>query len=157
MGNPFHPRRTPEAYPGPMRTLASVLLVLALTACPDRFRVVDDPLSLGAEGNRVPGDGSSGIEGTVLVGPQCPVVREGEDCPDRPLAAKIEVKAGERLVARFSSDAQGKFRVPLAPGAYSLVPEGSSGNVLPRGIPQDVTVTAGQFAPVSIQYDSGIR
>lgn len=133
--------------------LASVLLVLTLTACPSFLK--SSSLESGGEGNTVPGTGSSGIEGTVLVGPQCPVVRVGEECPDKPLAATIAVKMGEKLVARFSSSAEGKFRVPLEAGAYTLVPE--SKTFFPQGIIQQVTVTAGQFASITIQYDSGIR
>jgi len=100
--------------------------------------------------------GETGIAGTVLIGPQCPVVREDEPCPDQPYEADIDVyEASGKLVAQVRSDANGEFFVALAPGAYRLEPR--SPGALPYGSPQDVTVTAGHVAHVVVSYDSGIR
>lgn len=100
--------------------------------------------------------GETGIAGTVLIGPQCPVVREGEPCPDQPYEADIDVYgAAGKLVAQVRSDANGEFFVALAPGAYRLEPR--SPRTLPYASPQDVTVITGQVAQVVVQYDSGIR
>src|SRR6266581_181331 len=42
-------------------------------------------------------DGSSGIDGSALAGPQCPVERPDSPCPDRPVAnAEIQVYSGDR-------------------------------------------------------------
>lgn len=100
-------------------------------------------------------DGQSGIEGRITIGPMCPVVRPGESCPDKPFSAEVSVRNGrDREVARFRSDEQGRFRVALKPGAYTLVPK-------PYGIQRapetSATVTEGQFTTVDISYDSGIR
>ena len=100
--------------------------------------------------------GETGIAGTVLIGPQCPVVREDEPCPDQPYEADIDVyEASGKLVAQVRSDANGEFFVALAPGAYRLEPR--SPGALPYASPQEVTVIAGQVAPVVVSYDSGIR
>jgi len=98
----------------------------------------------------------TGIEGQVLIGPMCPVVQFGAPCPDQPYQATIAVldKNG-RQVTQFQSDAQGRFRVSLAPGTYTLRPESSDG--FTRAGEQPVTVAGGQYTQVTIAYDSGIR
>ena len=101
---------------------------------------------------------SSGIEGDVVVGPTCPgPERVGQVC-EQPYQATLTVldQAG-KTVTSFQTDAQGHFRVPLAPGTYTIHPEPPASGPLPRAKDQRVTVTAGQFAPVSIRYDTGIR
>jgi hypothetical protein len=102
----------------------------------------------------VPAD--SGIEGQVLLGPICPVVAEGEECPDRPYQATLTVqtRAG-RQVVQFETDQNGKFRVPLAPGEYVLHPESPGG--IPYGSDQPFTVLPGVFTRLTVTYDSGIR
>ena len=128
-----------------MRWLISSFLLLVLNAC-------NLPVDIGYW---VPLD--SGLEGLVTVGPQCPVVREGESCPDLPFAATLELRQAGELVLRFNSDAQGKFRVAVRPGSYSLEPQSPGGRALPAAGPQPVTVLEGQFSSVAVVYDSGIR
>ena len=86
----------------------------------------------------------------------CPVVQVGVPCPDQPYQATVTVldQNGNR-VTQFQTDSQGRFRVLLNPGAYTLVPE--SPNTLPFASPQNVTVASKQFTPITITYDSGIR
>jgi hypothetical protein len=99
---------------------------------------------------------SGGIVGAVLIGPMCPVVRAGIACPDRPYPATIGVQdqSGKR-VTQFQTDSAGQFKISLAPGTYTLVPQSPDG--FTRAGPQDVTVSGGQFTRVTINYDSGIR
>ncbi len=123
---------------------AAVVAILGLTGCPAP----------------IPSDLDSGITGTVLAGPQCPVIgpNSGPECNDKPLAATIVVKsAAGVLVTQFTSDADGQFRAPLFPGTYLLDPQPVSPSGLPRGVPQTVQVAAGQFTEITIQYDTGIR
>jgi hypothetical protein len=104
--------------------------------------------------------GTSGIEGQALRGPMCPVVTLENPCPDQPLQATVIVWDAERttMIRSFTTDAQGLFRVPLAPGDYYLDPQPTEpGQMFPTPIPQTITVLAGQFAEVTIQYDTGIR
>jgi len=35
----------------------------------------------------------SGIEGQVLIGPMCPAVQEGQECPDQPYQASLTVNS----------------------------------------------------------------
>ncbi len=101
---------------------------------------------------------SSGIEGTVTIGPMCPVERIDSPCPDQPYAATIVIEDGQGVeVARAQSGDDGRFRVALAPGSYTLVPQSPDGAGLPYGAEQQVEVQAGAYTAVAVQYDSGIR
>ena len=98
----------------------------------------------------------SGIEGQVFIGPNCPVVRIGEECPDEPYQAVLTVSSpmGERVV-QIQTDADGRFKIPLRAGEYILHPE--SPNMLPFAEEQTIIVEAGRFTEVIVNYDSGIR
>jgi hypothetical protein len=99
---------------------------------------------------------TSGVEGQVLIGPMCPVVQVGLPCPDKPYEATIHVlDQNGKPVTAVKSDAQGNFKVGLPPGTYTLSPAAANG--LTRAPEQTVTVIAGQFTPITISYDSGIR
>ncbi len=96
----------------------------------------------------------TGIEGRITIGPSTPVARAGEP-NTRPYQATIAVlDADGREVTRFATDADGRFRVLLAPGTYRLRPEARG--PFPRGS-ETVTVTAGTLTHVDIGFDSGIR
>jgi len=99
---------------------------------------------------------NSGIEGQVFIGPICPVVQVGQECPDQPYQATLSVTSpkGERIV-QVQTDEEGRFKIPLQPGEYILHPE--SPNVLPFANDQAVIVDADNFTQVIVNYDSGIR
>jgi hypothetical protein len=115
----------------------------------------------GCPGVLIPSNLDSGITGTVLAGPQCPVIGPNSrpECNDKPLVATIIVRTADLglEVTRFTSDANGQFRVPLYPGTYELDPQPVSSTGFPIGHPQTVQVVAGQFTDVTIDYDTGIR
>ena len=123
-----------------MKTKLLLLFVLLLASCTS----FDAP----------PTD--SGIEGRVFIGPICPVMREGEECPDQPYQAILTVYSpkGERI-AQVQTDEDGRFKIPLHPGEYVLHPD--SPNVLPFAGEQTVIVEEGKFTQVLVNYDSGIR
>jgi hypothetical protein len=60
-------------------------------------------------------------------------------------------------VARTHSGADGHFTVDVAPGTYTVVGLNIGSSMLPRPIPTTVTVIAGSYTIVSVEYDSGIR
>ena len=102
----------------------------------------------------------SGIRGTVLLGPTCPMGSEpGANDPVpclTPYAAELVVLDLENVVVeRITSGDDGKFAVDLEPGEYVIAPEG--GNPYPIAQPVPVTVAPGQYAEVEINYDTGIR
>ncbi len=98
----------------------------------------------------------SGIEGQVLIGPMCPVVQEGGECPDQPYQTTLTVLSPNgRMIVQIQTDEQGRFKIPLAAGEYILHPE--SPNVLPFASDQTFVVEVGKFTQVVVNYDSGIR
>ena len=98
----------------------------------------------------------SGIEGQVLLGPICPVVEQGQECPDQPYQATLTVTSPNGLqITQFQTDEQGRFRVPLVPGEYILHPESPDG--VPFAGDQSVTVETGRYTQITVYYDSGIR
>ena len=74
-----------------------------------------------------PASADSGVKGQVFIGPICPVVQEGQECPDQPYQATITVNDPDgRMVAQVQTDAEGRFKIPLEPGEYILHPESSN-------------------------------
>jgi hypothetical protein len=106
-----------------------------------------------------PGGDTTGVRGTVLLGPVCPVERIPPDpaCAPKPYATAITVyRAGSTSVfATGKSDASGTFQFSLPPGSYTL--KASGGTMLPRCSPTDVTVGLSGYATTSISCDTGIR
>jgi hypothetical protein len=105
-----------------------------------------------------PAPTDSGIAGKVLVGPMCPVMIEGQECPDQPYQATLTVNSLEgRKIVQFQTDEEGNFNIPLAPGEYILHPETPPGKPYPFADEQRFTVLPGEFTRLLVQYDSGIR
>src|SRR5256885_10968297 len=100
-------------------------------------------------------DGTSGIEGQVLIGPACPVVKtDNPDCADKPYQATLTVlTVSGQKVTQFTTDADGKFHISLNPGDYILHPESPNGASMPFGREQSFTVIGGQFTQLSVSYD----
>ena len=98
----------------------------------------------------------SGIEGQVLLGPMCPVVQQGQDCPDQPYQATLTLFSRNGVqVTQIQSDAQGRFQVSLVPGEYILHPESPNG--LPFASDQSFVVETGRYTQITVHYNSGIR
>ena len=119
-----------------------VTIFVALAACSS-----DDLLEPGA---------AQGIDGVVLLGPQCPVQTLEDPCPDVPYEAWIEVRSADgKFATRIQSGEDGRFRIGLRPGQYVLDPE--SGNPFPIASEQQVEVEEGIYAEVIVSFDTGIR
>lgn len=63
----------------------------------------------------------SGIYGQVTVGPTCPVQQINNPCPDKPYQATLTIltTTDHSKVIQFQTDANGNFRVALAPANMS--------------------------------------
>jgi hypothetical protein len=122
----------------------------------NRIIVLFSLLLLVACSTTTPTPVNSGIEGQVFIGPMCPVVQAGQECPDQPYQAVLTLNSpeGERIV-QIQTDEGGRFKIPLQPGEYILHPE--SPNVMPFAGEQTVLVEEGIFTQVIVNYDSGIR
>ena len=80
---------------------------------------------------------------------------------DEPDAAPLPNTAFDVLqetvtVNSFTTDAAGHFRVPLAPGRYSIKPHNPKAR-WPRCGPFEVEVTAEGFKTLHLECDSGMR
>jgi hypothetical protein len=103
----------------------------------------------------------AGVTGLVHVGPQCPVETQDRSCEDRP-AAHVEVTVSEQLpgeayaagtvVARATTDADGRFRIEVEPGEYVVTAEAGMSCEL-----MDVRVAEGSYVDLDVPCDSGIR
>ncbi|MEW6567589.1 MAG: carboxypeptidase-like regulatory domain-containing protein [Chloroflexota bacterium] len=99
----------------------------------------------------------SGVEGRVWIGPMCPVVQTGTECPDAPYQATLDVLDDRgQVVATIESDTEGHYRLPLAPGEYTLTPHAGEAR-LPWAAPLPFAVTAGRWTRLDVHYVSGIR
>jgi hypothetical protein len=127
-----------------------ILLSLLLVACTVPFGELPNATPLPP----------SGIVGTVILGPTCPVESEpGAYDPVpclTPYAAQLVVlDANNSVAARVSSTDDGSFRVDLPPGDYVITPLG--GDPFPIAQPLNVRVTVGEYVAVQVNYDTGIR
>lgn len=136
---------------------AAVTVVLTILIAGSYYYLSSHP-NLFGPGENATAEGI--ISGTVLIGPQCPVVRPDmeEQCKDNPYSAEIIVKTekGRWEITRVRSDSNGKFRVALQAGEYILDPV-SGGEIYPRASPQSVSVEPEKTTEVTIMYDTGIR
>ncbi len=104
---------------------------------------------------------TSGIMGTVLLGPTCPVERDPPDpqCADKPYQASLVVTTpdGARIIAKFSSDTAGKFKVSVPPGTYAIR-SADTNTIYPRcSSTGDIIVKANAFTNIPVSCDTGIR
>jgi hypothetical protein len=100
----------------------------------------------------------TGIEGVITVSPIRPgPIRIGEERPNRgPFANTIFVVQSEKTtITSFTTDDQGRFRVSLVPGHYTVSPkqQGGPGHCGPF----DVDVVPGKMTSVEWRCDSGMR
>ena len=104
------------------------------------------------------GDGTTGIRGSVVLGPTCPVERADSPCPPAPYAARITVKQGGDAVASYDTGPDGTFHIQLAPGTYTVEAEPLEENPIARMDPlPPVDVPSDGYADITISFDSGIR
>lgn len=103
----------------------------------------------------------SSVYGKVVAGPNRPVNVDGDTTdPYTPIQASCIVRSAtdDKVVAKFSSDLNGEFRVSLRPGQYRFEPLPINKKPWPR--PRStcaVTVRAHEAVEIRIEYDTGIR
>ncbi|HEY7000966.1 MAG TPA: carboxypeptidase-like regulatory domain-containing protein [Candidatus Udaeobacter sp.] len=130
--------------------------------CAMRFRELLVTLTFGVMcasflAGQAQSNSETGVEGVITIGP----IKAGPvraDAPDsRPLANTafaVENQKGE--VTSFTTDGDGRFRVPLPPGHYKVSLKGRKGGIGFYG-PFETDVMAGQMTKVEWQCDSKIR
>ncbi len=100
---------------------------------------------------------STGIEGNVSVGPTHGGPTHQGESDSAPLAETLfEVTSNSGTVTTFTTDGSGHFRIPLAPGRYSIKRQGAKTKIGGCG-PFEVEVTGAGFSKVHWECDSGLR
>ena len=131
----------------PTSRLIPIALLIVIAACQPQ----------GGSGAVSAGqDDETGLQGIMLRGPITPVCMVNVPC-DGPLSARFVVEQGEAEIAHFESDASGNFRVALAPGAYTVVPDESAPLMSPQSQRREVEVESTGFTTVTLSFDTGIR
>lgn len=97
------------------------------------------------------------LGGIVTAGPQCPVQREDEPCPDLPIEASLVIQTETEDFARVNSGPDGRYSIQLPPGDYTVRPLPPGETTFPYAAPVDVTIEAGRWTTQDISYDTGIR
>ena len=101
--------------------------------------------------------GESGIEGIITISPSQPGPTRIDAPGSKPLAnTAFVVKNETNEVTSFTTDDQGQFRIPLAPGHYSVSIKGRKSTIGHFG-PFEVDVVSGKMTKVQWGCDSGIR
>jgi hypothetical protein len=124
------------------RFLSLLALLLVLPSC-------------GGGGSGVlPSPADSGIRGTVVAGPQCPVVQAGSPCPDAPWNGTIRITGDDGVDLEISTFDEGRFAVAIGPGTYQVQAEVMGPATAP---PVTVEVPGQGYVEVKLTVDSGIR
>jgi Prealbumin-like fold domain len=132
---------------GKLHPLSIFVVLLALFS---RFVLAETPPTPKPEPE-------TGLEGVISIGPiSGGPSRRG--VPDSKPLANIEflVEKKNSVVASFTTDDQGRFRISVAPGHYIISAKDRKGRVGSYG-PFEVDVTAGQIKKVQWDCDSGMR
>jgi hypothetical protein len=130
-----------ESYPRQCRNADGTLFV----------EEVDEPVA----------ESFGSIQGTVLLGPTCPVVQDPPDpeCDDRPYETNLVLTNadGSRVIREFASKSDGTFLIDVPAGSYAIR-SAAVANILPYcsstgviQVPVNDTVKADVFC------DTGIR
>ena len=101
---------------------------------------------------------STGIEGVITIGPiHGGPARAGDETDSAPLSdVAFEVTNDSGVVASFKTGTDGSFHVAIPPGHYLIRRVGSVPKI--GGCRQfTVDISAGSFAKVHFECDSGIR
>jgi hypothetical protein len=95
----------------------------------------------------------SGLYGVVTRGPTKPVCMVSMPCSAPYAKATLVFTRSGRTARRVITDADGKYRVALPPGRWSLRVESAHFGWTPRAI----TVPTGRYGHVNVGVDTGIR
>ena len=96
----------------------------------------------------------SGLQGTVMKGPTMPVCRVGQPCSAAAQVTLVFRRAGRTY--RTHSSADGRYRITLAPGYYTVSTVERIG-IIPNIRPAAVHVRTAHVDRLDFSIDTGIR
>ena len=100
---------------------------------------------------------TTGLEGVIRIGPAQPgPARLGVPNTQPLINTAFVVKQGDKIVASFHTDHEGRFHVSLAPGKYLVSRKDWKGRVGNYG-PFEVEIVAGEVKKVQWECDSGME
>jgi Carboxypeptidase regulatory-like domain len=106
---------------------------------------------------QLPPSSGTGVEGVITVAPIHPgPVREGVPSSGPLTNAAFTVQNETSTVTSFTTDAEGRFRVSLPPGHYTVSRKDSQLGIGHFG-PFEVDVAVGKMTSVEWRCDSGMR
>jgi len=128
----------------PFRKFRIILVLLVMSGC----------FSSG----QIQSGSGTGIEGVITFGPTQGGPVSADTPSSKQLANATFVVENEKgaEVASFITDDQGRFRVPLTPGHYTISKEGKKQGIGHYG-PFDVDVVADRMTKVQWECETGIR
>ena len=104
---------------------------------------------------------NGGLQGTMTIGPICPVEQAGHPCKPTPAmfaAHPVFVYSSDKsaLIETLTPDANGNFSITLPTGTYLIDVQHQSIGAT-RGVPTLLTITQNATSTLTINIDTGIR
>ena len=107
---------------------------------------------------------SGWLEGTISIGPICPVEKIPPDPACMPTAetykaypVSVYTLNGKVIIARLNPSLDGTFSTELPPGNYQIVLETANKYVGGSNLPEEVSIVSQEKTMLSINIDTGIR
>ena len=104
------------------------------------------------------------LEGTVSIGPLCPVETDPPSPGCLPTAetykaypVSVWAADGSIKVAAIDPALDGSFKIELMPGNYRIILEKQQNGVGGSNLPQEVTINPSGKTSVNVEIDTGIR
>jgi hypothetical protein len=104
------------------------------------------------------------LEGTVSIGPLCPVETDPPAPGCLPTAETYKAYPvyvctpdGSKKIALISPAMDGSFKTELAPGKYLVILDRVQIKIGGSNLPQEVTINSMETTVISIDIDTGIR
>lgn len=136
-----------------MKTLLALPLIplwLALFTCVARAETSPTP-------SPSPSETKTGLEGVITRSPiHGGPIRQGEDSSAPLPNTMFVVRKGTEEVARFTTDAEGKYHVELPPGEYQVMARDQKHKFGGWG-PFPVEVVTGKMTAKNFDCDTGLR
>ena len=104
------------------------------------------------------------LEGTISIGPLCPVERVPPDPDCLPTAetykaypVSVFTSDGKNKITQLKPSLDGSFFSELPPGNYLVVLEKAQNNISGSNLPVEVSITSQDKTLLNINIDTGIR